>query len=114
AGALQSGALLEGGQAEALDQPQGIEHELECALPGLDLLVAPDAIGRARGGEVLRRVPGLPAPEHAAVVPEGDLAVGAGTDAQVVAIAPVVEVVRALAAGQGVGTHFGLAVAGIG
>ena len=54
----------------------------------------------------------LPAPHDGLFGAQGELAVGSGADPQVVAVAPVVEVVGALAARAGVGAGFVVRVAG--
>src|SRR5690606_39322264 len=89
--AIEAAAGLEILQAEAFLQPQHVEHVLERPLPGLNALLAADAgVGsghrQPRGG-----VPGLPAAHDRLLRAQGQLAVGAGADAQVVAVAPVVE-----------------------
>ena len=56
----------------------------------------------------------LPAAQDRLLAAQGQLAVGAGTDAEIVAEAPVVEVVGALPSGARIRGHFVLRVAGAG
>src|SRR5690606_25902255 len=95
----QLAAGLERRQTEALHQPQRVEHELERPLLRCNVLLAADrrrtAGRRLPGG----RMPGLPAPQDLLRRAQGEFAVRVGADSEVVAVAPVVEVVRALATG---------------
>src|SRR5690606_18778838 len=77
-------------------------------------LVAPDGRGSPGGRQPCGRVAELPAPQDRLFGAEGELAVRTGTDAQVVAEAPIVEVVRALAPRARIGRHLVLRVARLG
>src|SRR5690606_5760323 len=83
-------------------------------LPRGDGVVAADRLVGTGGGHPGGRMLVLPAPQDRLFGAQGDLAVGAGTDAEVVAVAPVVEVVRALPSGAGVGAGLVVAVPGTG
>src|SRR3546814_4725164 len=73
----------------------GVEHELERALCRFDHAVAADALGAAGVAQVIAGVLALEPATHRLIHAAGDLAVRAGTDAEVIAEAPVIEVVGA-------------------
>src|SRR5690606_36770802 len=112
--ARQAGAGLEVAQGEAFDQAQRVEHVVERAVFGGDRIVAADRGGGAGVGQVVARVLHLPAPADLAGGAQGELAVGAGADAEVIAEAPVVEIVPALPPGPGIGADLVLGVTGLG
>src|SRR5690606_32412785 len=91
---------------------QGVQRELERQVSAADRIVAAD---RRRGAGVLQpqaRMLVPPAPADATV--DAELAMRTGADAQVVAEAPVIEIVPAGMAGQGVGGGLVMPVAGRG
>src|SRR3546814_13634736 len=76
-----------------------------------DHAVAADALGAAGVAQVLTGVLALEPATHRLIHAAGDLAVRAGTDAEVIAEAPVIEVVGAGVAVAGVRRHFVLGIA---
>ncbi len=94
---LQTGALHERSDRKAVGQAQGVHHEFE------HQVVAPDLVGflhRAAFGDPLEIFPGLlPARGPRDPIGKTHFAVGARPDAEVIAEAPVVEIVAAFAAG---------------
>ncbi len=94
-------------------QAQQVEHVFERQALGGDHFVTAERCGRACGIHERLRVLVLPASQHVLLGAGTDLAVRAGTNAQVVTKTPVIQVVRALPAGAGIGTHLVLAEAGL-
>src|SRR6266513_3686346 len=93
---LQTGALHERSDRKAVGQAQGVHHEFE------HQVVAPDLVGflhRVALGDPLEIFPGLlPARGPRDAIVKTHFAVGARPDAEVIAEAPVVEIVAAFAA----------------
>ncbi|KAG1452868.1 hypothetical protein G6F57_015856 [Rhizopus arrhizus] len=92
---------------------QQVQHVLERQPPGGDDIVAAERGGGARAVEVGLRMFQFPASQYVLLGTGTDLAVRAGADAQVVAEAPVVQVVRTLPAGARIGADLVLAKAGL-
>ncbi len=97
---------------DAVDQAQAIHHEFEGQVGHAEALLGLHEIAMAVGGQVGARVLVAHLADDAGVA--GELAVGAGADAEVVAEGPVVEVVAAALAGLGEGRGFVVLVAGLG
>ena len=110
-GYRQAGALDEQRHLEACDQSQRVHHEFETPVPGRNRMLF--LYGRAGGGllQVFARL--LVAHLAQDAIGERKLGMRAGAYAEVVAEAPVIEVVPALAARSGEGRGLVVEVAGV-
>src|SRR5690606_23476501 len=99
------------GTGHAIDQAQGVHQEVEGNLLGAEELVA-GAVGLVRI-QVILWLAGLPVALDAAVG-MGELAMGAGTDADEIAVLPVVEIMPGAAVIPGVGGDLVLGITGLG
>src|SRR5258706_8404641 len=94
---LQARALGERAHGKSFGQAQSVHHELERQIGAFDLAAL---LHRTALGDALEILLGL-LPAHRArnAVAKGELTVGTGADAQIVAETPVVEIVAGLPAG---------------
>src|SRR5690606_35931827 len=109
-GEVETGARRVQGRLDPVHQPQGVHHEFEGQLVRRHRLPAGAPVPVP--GQVIGGGAGLAGAQDAALPGAGDLAVGAGADAEVVAKAPVVEVVAGLVPRPGPGGHLVGAKAG--
>lgn len=103
-----AGTLGVPGARHAIDQPQGVHQEIERQLVCVQRLAA-GQIGFVRIQVVLGQA-GLPVALHLAIG-VGQLAVGTGTQAEKVAVLPVIEVMAGAVAALGIGRNLVLGVA---